>query len=190
MIRRFAFVCSIILTGCVNGFVENYSDVTTISSRETLLPYSGITEIIRSSDLDSDAKTLFHRGYDVIGKTHFRERSKSREIELMEQAKVVGADMVLWATANAGYETMYVDLPKYVPGTTSTTTTEISGNNSVMSPKGGIYTGQSNATAVSTTTTSGTTVTDKIPVPVRITEQGALFFRKTKSTSPPLPLIK
>lgn len=91
-----AFALGILFSGCVNEFQQFYKR-SNVSPDVTLLPYSGSTQIIGSGNIRIDEMRLQQEGYVLIGAASFQAGGEVSADEIMEQAKAVGADVVLWS---------------------------------------------------------------------------------------------
>ena len=166
---------AILWSGCVNGFTKLYQDRTAnfppavVNAR--LQPYSGNTQVFSSNDLVRDGADLFRRGYVLIGESAFEGGGDVTKGQLMEQARLVGADIVLYSSRFDRTDQAYVPVMQYHPGQTSTTYSSGTVNTAYGS---GQYNGYS------TTTSPGTFSTTEVPVAVRRFDYDAVFWRQGK----------
>ena len=99
----FAVVLVLLLGGCMtNDFTEFYHDYTAGTPQSDLVrnlqPFSGTTQILPTNDLQKDTTEWLRRNYAVLGETAFAWNQAPQETELRAQARLVGADVVLYRT--------------------------------------------------------------------------------------------
>ena len=166
------------LTGCASGYRQFYTPVNgatpeAIANGRASPPPT--TPIVEKSGPPSDSKafadTYRKRGYEVIGTSFFNSGRSQRDDEAIEQAKAVGADLVV------------IFSPKYTGSTTSsvpltlpTSTTSYSSGTATAFGPGGTVT----AFGSGTTTTYGTSTT-YIPVTTHRSDYGAVYFVKQRA---------
>jgi hypothetical protein len=186
--NRIAWLASVVvfsffMTGCVspNYYSQYYHDnlPSAGTNVSVLLPYSGQTRIVTTTNPTNDINTLARAGYAILGESVFQVSGSIDSGSLMSQAKKVGADVVLCESAYLGSYQGAMPLLQYNPGTTSTTyssgtmTANAYGN-------GGYAYGTGNYYGNSTTTTPGTFSTQMIPVTMARYSYDAVFWRKRK----------
>jgi hypothetical protein len=98
-----AVLLALLLGGCMtNDFTKFYHDYTAGTSRSDLFrnlqPFSGTTQIVLTNDLEKDTTELLRRNYAVLGESAFAWNQAPAESELRAQARLVGADVVLYRT--------------------------------------------------------------------------------------------
>ena len=151
-------VVALLLSGCAsNLFTKFYADYTKSAppgALNKLLPYSGSTQVFRTGQPAADVKNMMARGYQCVGEANFWTTSTVTEVMLREQAKEVGADIVLYSSSFAGAKEVTVNVPYYVPGQTSTTSSTGTVNATARSNGGTAY-GTANYYGNATTTTQG-----------------------------------
>lgn len=166
-------------SGCVNPATQFYRDLVPPGAASTLLPYSGTTQIYSSADMDRDAQSMRRRNYNCIGFSGFQGAVTLTDAMLREQAKKVGADVVLYASKYQGSQQVAVPYTQYQPGQTSTTTSTGTVNANAYGTGGYAY-GNANYYGTSTTTTPGTFSTTVVPVTVQRYEYGISYWRRCK----------
>jgi len=177
----FVLVVALLLGGCANGFTKFYQDKTgslpaVVAAR--MQPYSGSTNIYSSNDLQRDEADLIRRGYIAIGEAAFQAGGNVSKSQLMEQAKRVGADIVICSSKFDHAEQAYVPVLNYQPGQTSTTYSSGTATASAYGSNGGAVYGSGQYNGSSTTTTPGTFTTSEVPVTVRRYDYAAIFWRR------------
>ncbi len=175
-------VASILFAGCAtNYFSKFYSDDTAAvppeSVARTLLPYSGKTEIFSTENQKADHRKMTERGYVRIGYAGFEGAGGVTHGQILEQAKRVGADIVLYSSGHTGSQIVTSPFIQYNPGTTSTTYNSGTAQANVYGTGGAAY-GNATYSGTSTTTTPGTYSTTMIQSTVDTYEHGASFWRK------------
>lgn len=183
--RLFVFALVALLSGCAtNNFTKFYRDQTAGVSpavlNENLKPFSGTTQVFSSNDLQRDGKDLMRRGYLVLGESAFEAGGNNTDAQLKEQAKLVGADLVLYATKFERSEQSYVPLVQYNPGQTSTTYSSGTANANVYGSNGVSAYGTANSSGYSTTTSPGTFSTQVVPITVQRYAYNAIYWRQEK----------
>jgi len=177
-----AFLVAALFSGCAtNNFSKFYVDKTVGASpsllNKRLQPYSGVTQVYSSNNLQRDAVELARRNYFILGESAFEAGGQNTNDQLMEQAKLVGADAVLYATKYQGSEQTYVPLIQYHPGQSSTTYSSGTANASVYGSNGVSAYGTGNSSGYSTTTSPGTFSSEAIPVTVQRYAYDAVYWR-------------
>lgn len=170
----FILLAVTLLAACVsNPYKEFYYPANglgpdEISSRRISSPPE-TPEIVRGVDPDSDIKAAQIEGYAFIGSSHFVGPSATDQ-QLIEQAKVLGADRVL------AYGTFKGTTHASVPITMPTSQTSITNANATLYGANGPVTAY--GTAQTTTFGSQTTY---VPVAVNSYDFLALYLVKIKS---------
>ena len=181
-----ALVLGMLSSGCVNDFQQSYKR-SSVSPDVALLPYSGSTQVIGSGNLRVDGARLQQEGYALIGIASFHAGGEVSPDEVKEQAKAVGADVVLWSDKYG--ETRQEDLPftqnrPAVLGVRNAYGTVNSAANAYGSG------GNSNGPGAANLNTSPTPAnpakpdgfgSDTAPVTIQTYEYTAEFFRKAES---------
>lgn len=173
-----------LLSGCAtNNFTQFYQDRTAAIPKDVLnrqlQSYSGTTQVFSSNDLQKDATELVRRGYVFLGESAFEGTGKATVAQLREQAKTVGADIVLYRSKYEGAEQASMPLLQYNPGQTSTTHNSGTVNASAYGSGGSAY-GNANYSGTSTTTSPGTFSTTVVPITLHRYAHDALYWRKGK----------
>jgi serine protease Do len=171
-----------LLAGCAtNDFKTFYSDDTAGIPAELLAtslePFSGKTTIYGTQNYEADARVMQQRGFTRIGVSGFVGAVSVTNEQLLEQAKFVGADAILYTTAYEGSEVVTSPLITYKPGTTSTTYNTGTANANAYGSGGSAY-GTAMYSGTSTTTTPGTYSTTMIQSTVERHSHTASFWRK------------
>lgn len=175
---RGAVLCTtILLTGCASGYQEYYKPMTGATAdsiREArLAPPPLVPAVERAAKNDAALVNVYlKRGYVPIGHSAFSSGRSVSENDAIQQAKTVGADLVL------------IFDPKFVSSTTTNipitiptaTTSYTSGTATVYGAKGA-----TTALANATTTTYGST-TNYVPITVNRSNYGAIYFIKQRFT--------
>jgi hypothetical protein len=86
---------TLLLSGCSTVVQQSYRDAPTAPS-VALLPYSGESKVYGSYHLSDDADRLMKEGYAQIGTSTFRTDGHVTFEEIQDEAKAVGADIVLF----------------------------------------------------------------------------------------------
>lgn len=181
--HRISFLAlSIALLGCAsNPFAGFYRDETASVPADVvaqrLSPYSGRTQIYSTRDQQVDGDRLVRRGYLMLGQASFQGAGRVTDAMLMEQARKVGADIVLYANQYQGADQSAYPLLQYHPGQTTTTVASGTANASAMGT-GGYAHATGSYTGVATSTTSGTFSTTMVPITVHRYSHSATFWRK------------
>lgn len=168
-----------LVAGCMNSYTRFYVPTPNLAqSARFLEPYSGQSQIFSSDDLPRDDELLLQRGYVMVGSCAFHGAGRVTQEMLVQQAKAVGADIVLTRVADEGSRQVAMPYVQYHPGTTSTTETTGTANANAYGSSGGYAYGTANYSGTSTTTTPGTYSTEMVPVTVESYAYGATFWRK------------
>lgn len=157
------------LTGCAaNGFEKFYTP-NKIPDSVRLLPPSGDPAIYTlSNDPKSDVLHAREAGYVVIGSASFYgpEKTMTKD-QLIEQAKSVGASMVLVHSKHRDTVSGVIPYTTVNPSQVSTVNTTGTVSNGY---------GSSTYNGYSTVTTPGGTTTNMIPYSVNRDDAEAIFF--------------
>lgn len=173
----FTVVCGA-LAACASGYGDFYRPVQGVSL-EAIATYRSSAPTSRPAiertvppvqGSNSFLVPYLKRGYFLIGRSSFSSDSTPNDDEAIEQAKRVGADLVVV------FEPRYLgSSTTAIPLTTPTSsTTYSSGSATAYGPRGAV-----SAYGTGTTTTYGTTTT-MIPLTVHRSEYGAAFFIKRR----------
>jgi len=173
-----------LLSGCAtNDFTKFYQDRTVGIPKDVLnqqlQPYSGSTQVFTTADPTKDGIDLMRRGYVLLGESGFEGAGRVTNEQLKEQAKTVGADVVLYRNQYQGAEQAAMPLIQYKPGQTSTTYNSGTANASVYGSGGSAY-GTGNYSGFSTTTSPGTYSTTIVPITLHRYAHSALYWRRSK----------
>jgi hypothetical protein len=176
-------VLGMLSSGCVNDFQQSYKR-SNVSSDVALLPYSGSTQLIGSGNLRVDEWRLQQEGYVLIGVASFHAGGEVSADEVKEQARAVGADVVLWS--NKYGETRQEDLPftqnrPAVLGERNAYGTVNPAANAYGSSGNSNGPGAANLNAAPTPAKPDYFGSDTAPVTIQTYEYTAEFFRKAES---------
>jgi len=169
------------LCGCQNNYSKFYTSTLKPGYEIWLQPFSGHTDFV-STSIDrfvADRDTLMRRGYRVIGVANFQAGARDYSSSLKEQAKLVGADVVLMASSYARTISGVVPFTTFSPGKVSTTYSSGTVNASAYG-SGGTANAIGNYSGTSTTIGPATSDTTFIPYQVERDNYAACFFRKGK----------
>jgi hypothetical protein len=174
-----------LVSGCAtNDFTKFYQDRTASVPKDVLnrqlQPYSGTTQVFSSNDIQKDGAELSRRGYVFLGESAFEGAGKATDGQLKEQAKTVGADIVLYRNQYEGAEQASMPQLEYHPGQNSTTYNSGTVNASAYGTGGSAY-GSANYSGSSTTTSPGTFSTTMVPITLHRYAHNALYWRKGKA---------
>lgn len=171
-----AFVaCLLLLGGCASGYKEFYEQAQNFTPERIaemrVAPPTGVPILERAYAADTELlESYAKRGFVMIGSSMFNSGIPDSESDAIEQAKRVGADLVVILT------------PRYtgsvatsIPITTPTTTTSYSSGTATAYGAHGPVT----AYGSGTTTTHGSTTT-YMPMTVHRSDYGAMFFIKQR----------
>ena len=174
----------IFVTGCAtNYFTRFYRDLTAnippAELSKGLMPYSGTSKIFTTNDLKRDRDDLLRRGYVAIGESSFQGAGRVTPEMLQQQAKNIGADVVLYLSQYQGAQQTAMPFIQYNPGQTSTTYSSGTVNANAYG-SGGYAHGSATYSGTSNTTTSGTYSTTQVPITLQHYAHDAIFWRKIK----------
>lgn len=161
-----------LLGGCAtNPFAQFYQDGTQkmpLTMQQGLLPPSKEPQIgiVTTATVQDECRHLVERGYALIGSAGFAGPLAPRD-QLIDQAKKVGAEVVLYGSDFSHTEEGIMPWLSYQPGQTFTT-------QQYGTIGGYAYSG------TATTTTPGTYQTEFIPFQRQVFIQGATFWRRLK----------
>lgn len=171
-----------LLAGCAtNPFAQFYQDNTKqwpITMQQRLLPPSSEPQIVSSANIQEDARRLEERGFVPIGFAGFRGGLAGQQ-QLRQQAKKVGADVVLYSSQFSHTEAGVIPWLSYQPGQTYITHSYGTATANAYGSGGYAY-GSGTYSGYSTTTTSGTYSTQYIPYQRQVFDQSAVFWRRMK----------
>lgn len=161
------------LVGCASGYKKFYTPLRNptpeaVASTRVNSPSTG--PLVERSKGFPDNDYFASRGYAVIGYSSFNSGSAEPESSAIEQARTVGADLVV--IINPKYTNT---VNSQIPITTPTSETSYSSGSATAYGSGGTAT----AYGSSTTTTYGTKTT-YIPMAVRRYDYGAVYYVKRK----------
>jgi len=174
--RLFAIAASIALSACASGYAEFYKPVAgatpeRIASMRAAPPGEPIVDRVSPpADTGALVDAYAKRGYVLIGTSSFNSGSQESESGAIEQARKVGADLVVILNPRYTGSTTTA-----MPMTTPTTTTSYSTGTATAYGAGGTVT----AYGSGTTTTYGTKTT-YIPLTVHRSDYGAGYFIKQR----------
>lgn len=169
-------VVAVALSGCASGYSQFYTQMqgatpdAVAASRAAPPTGNPIVERTGNGNDPALAEAYARRGYLAIGTSSFNSGRGQNEKSAVEQAKKVGADLVL--IFNPEYTGTVTGS---MPLTTPTTTTSYTTANATAYGAGGTV----NAYGNSTTTTHGTNTT-YIPYSIDRSDYGAVYFVKRK----------
>lgn len=173
-----------LLIGCAsnpfNQFYANYVNQMPPALQQRLLPPNPNPQIITvtAQDFHSTGHRLEQQGLVCIGFAGFSGGAPTQS-QLVQQAKIVGADEVIFTSEYSHTQEGVRPIYSYQPGQTySTHESGIVTGNSYGS--GGSVYGSGTYYGQSTTTTPGTLHTDYIPYQQQIYNYGAAFWRRSK----------
>jgi hypothetical protein len=162
--------------GCANNFTTYFQPEETTQLRD-VLPWSGRTRIMSTSDIRGDGDDLRRRGYLPLGFSSFSTGEDVTEDQLRWAGQIHGADIVLTQSKYLGSQTASVPITSYQPGRTYTTrqsgVAQVNPGPILGGPMIG-YSGES------VTQESGTYSTSYVPVTVSRHAYVATFWRKAK----------
>ncbi len=165
-----------LLSGCANPYTKFYQDYAgrmSIARQQRLLPLSSPPQVISVSAQRhrDEGQKLEERGFVILGEAAFVGDAGATEQQMIEQAKKVGAEVVIHTFEYSHSEQGIMPLFSYQPG--QTYTTHHSGS-VVYGRSYGTYSG------TSTATTPGTYHTDYIPYQRQHYDYLASFWRRTR----------
>jgi hypothetical protein len=96
----------------VNGFKKSFAQAPR-SIGVILSPYSGSSEIKSSNDIHDDARKLLESGYILLAVISYEMEDQKSMGQINDEAKRLGADVVLWSDKDMGTETMYLTVPGF-----------------------------------------------------------------------------
>lgn len=116
---------TVVLAGCSNPFRQNYQSMLDKwpQSKSMLMqnPETAEPRLITSEDMKSDALAMLENGYLLIGKSKFKSPPID-EKQALDQAKKVGADVVLVKSEYVNTLTQSVPITDWIPEKKITTT--------------------------------------------------------------------
>jgi hypothetical protein len=167
---------SVILTGCSNAYRDNYqSMLDKWPQSKSLLaegPETPEPKLITSTDLKADAIHMLESGYLLIGKSTFRSPPID-EKEALDQAKQVGADVVLTKNEYVATFTESVPITDWLPDQRTTIRAQTINQASPTAPP-------SISVTEVTQTVQGEAYTQYVPKNTDYYNYSATFWRKAK----------
>jgi hypothetical protein len=184
MSTRILFIASIaaaLLSGCAtNPYTTFYRDNTKAWPSRAVErlspPYTGEPRIITTSNHRSDSDRLLADNYAPIGFASFNGRLGTIQ-EVREQARRVGAEVVICIADFSHTEEGVAAVPMFQPGGVATTSTTGSFNANSYPGSGGLY---GNYNGTTTTKLPDTFSTTYVPYSRPVYSQAAEFWRKQK----------
>lgn len=161
----------LLLAGCASPFKQFYQGTTASianATEQVVVLESTPPTVLTSSNLPRDVESRLQQGMLMLGQASWNGTDIGTESQAREQAKLVGASLVLWSWQHVG-STSGV-MPLSMPSTTTTY-----GN-------GAVYGTYGSATWSGSATTYGTTTT-YIPYTVHRYNVAAVFL--ARATKPP-----
>lgn len=170
--QRLLFVVSMLISGCAaNPYTEFYRANLDGPKVPGYIEPTGALQIYTSSDFGKDRLALMQRGFIQVGVSSFNANAaKVGDAQLREQAKNVGAQLVLVASNYTG--TVSGARPLVLPTVNTSYTT---GNATAYGAGGPV-----NVYGNATTTTYGTQTT-MIPYTIQRSDFTALYFIKQQA---------
>lgn len=171
------------LGGCATPAVKQfYTDHTAYATpaqlNRSLMPFSGKTGVFNPADVKTDIALLSRRGYIAIGESAFTSTGRQpTKDEVAEQARLVGADIVLISSDYKGTQQSSVAVPIFSPGQISTTYNSGTANANVYGTGGSAY-GTGSYSGTSTTYTPRTISTTVVPVTLQTYGYDFIDWRK------------
>jgi hypothetical protein len=107
--------------GCESDFSNHYTR-SAISPSVSLRPYSGSTRLIQSENIFKDGAQLSAEGFALLGFATFQSSGRVTIDQLRDQAREVGADVVLYSVTDLGAQQSYVPVFAQNAGTSVTNT--------------------------------------------------------------------
>lgn len=163
-----------LLSGCANGYKQFYTAAPNANSEVIAKNRAApplVEPVVERPAPPVDIDSYRRRGYELLGVSEFSSGSNHKDEQAIQQAKDVGADLVVIIPPQyqgSTTQSMPLTLPK--------TTTSYSSGTATAYGQGGSVT----AYGTGTTTTYGTSTT-YIPVTTHRNHYGAAFFAKMKT---------
>jgi hypothetical protein len=175
MRTAFVLAATLAVLGCANPFMEFYRPAPSVSPMR-VLPWSGRVKIVKTGNVERDSEAFRRAGYALLGVASFATGRDPSEGQLIDAARRVRADFVLFEANYAGSTTVALPMTSYQPGRSYNTTTA---GMAQVNPGllGGPTIGYSSQ---SVTQESGTYATSYVPVTVERHGYLATFWRKEK----------
>jgi hypothetical protein len=173
-----------LLTGCATSpiarFYQDHTKEMPVAFQQRLRPPNGNPRIIAIAE--TQHKTEIHhleeQGYTIIGDVGYQGPATTQS-QLIEQAKFVGADIILYSSALLGTQQGVVPIVSYQPGQTYTTS-EFGIVNANAYGSGGYVSGFGTYSGSATTTSPGTFNTQYVPYQYSVYRTMASFWRQLK----------
>lgn len=164
---------SLFVVSCANPYSKFYQPETAATAPRV---DKGEPLLFRTREIERYVREYESKGYSVIGTASFHGRAYSRS-SLLDQARKVGASLVLYDVEYSHSEQRVLPITQYQPG--ATITTQQSGY-LYSGGASGYYNGQA------TTQLPGSYSTAFVPYSRTIYEHQAVFLRNTGGLHPPL----
>jgi hypothetical protein len=175
-----AIVAVSFLSGCQhNAFTQYYQPSKQKNDPSIYLPHTENIEIYTTTDPQLDARELQSRGYIWLGVSSFEGTIAVTKDMILDQARRVDADVVLYKTNYLRSEVGVRAIPQYNPGQLITTNSSGTVTANAYGSGGNAY-GTANYNGTATTTTSGTFSTQYVPTTLNRYSHQAGFFKKSK----------
>lgn len=184
MLILFAALGAGFLTGCASNpftqFYQSYTNQLSVTEQQRFLPSVANPQVmnVQPQNYHGEGRRLQERYFICIGSASFRGGVPTQK-QLVEQAKTVGADVVVFASQYSHTEQGVMPMLNYQPGQTYNTTEYGTANASVYG-SGGYASGSATYSGHSTTTTPGTFDTQYVPYQRQVYDYGASFWRRIK----------
>jgi hypothetical protein len=130
-------LAALLASGCGGIVKQSYREIP-VGAGTSLAPFGGATQVYASLDLADDGVRLARDGFARIGVSSFRTSAHVTLEELQEQAREVGADVVLFSKAKPGTGQVLQPLASSSDGT-ARALTPYSHVTSSITPFGGKY---------------------------------------------------
>jgi hypothetical protein len=190
----------IFLTGCATNpvaqFYQDQKKNMPVTLQQKLLPPSNAEPRLISATPGIQrikiARGILEQGYVLIGFSAYQGPAATEQ-QLVDQAKKVGADIVLFTSEFMGSQQGVRPIINYQPGQTYTTT-ESGTINANAYGSGGYASGFGTYSGSATTTSSGTFNTQYVPYQYNTYQTGAGFYQRMKpgvfgARLQPIPII-
>lgn len=177
-------VLYLLASGCASNdysrFYKDYTAGVPLDILQTSIhPYSGESRVFSTSNHAVDAEKLQEKGFILLGTSSFQGASRVTEKQLLQHAKAVGADIVLFGSSYLGSDSRVVPLLKYNPGQSETTTTRGTVRANAYGT-GGSASATGTYSETSTKSSQGSFSTEMVPFTYHTYAYSASFWRKGK----------
>lgn len=168
--RRLLLLFTLLMASCANPYVKFYRGTKDARTWTNYIPSTAPVAIYGTSHFRRDIDALVRQGYYVVGESSFQanENSVSKR-QLLDQAKKIGAEMVLLSTKYAG--TVRGVMPLTIPQTSTT----YSSGTATAYGNGGMATAY--GSGMSTTYTNQTTM---VPYAISRADFDAVYLAKIR----------